>query len=133
MNPYNPMGSNMPFGSFGMNPGMNQGLNANQTNLQPDSFRNVYGVLGGLQSLLHIFTSILDLLYFLKAFKTLVIDLLIKLLKKLLGIIKYLFTLKWMFDLIAKTNSYYSKFIYSSKYFYTFSIVFKITLILSNN
>ncbi len=38
MNPYSPQYGGM---QFNMNPGLNQ-----NANLQPDSFRNVYGVLG---------------------------------------------------------------------------------------
>jgi len=87
-------------------------------------------VSGGLQSLLHIFTSILDLLYFVKAFKTLVIDLLLAIVKKLLGVLKYLITLKWMVDFISKSNSVYANLIHGSKYFKYFSIAFKSTLIL---
>lgn len=77
-----------------------------------------------------MFTSVIDLLYFAKAFKTLVLDLLLNIIKKLFNFIKYLFTLKWMFDLIGKTNSIYSNIIYSSKYFKSFAFIFKTSLIL---
>lgn len=43
MNAYSPIMA----GAFplGMNPSMNQGINVN-SNVQPDSFRSVYGILG---------------------------------------------------------------------------------------
>lgn len=42
-NPYGNYGNNM-YGN--MNTGFNQGLNQNTQNLQSNSFRNVFGVLG---------------------------------------------------------------------------------------
>ena len=50
--------------------GMQNRMNPNQQS-DPGAFRNVYGVLGGIQSLLHIFTSLVDVLYLLKSFKNL--------------------------------------------------------------
>lgn len=125
----------------GMNSNINNSLNQTQSalNMQPNSFRNVFGILGtnyykfyslgGVQSLLHIFTSILDLLYFAKAIKSLIIDLLINLLKKIFGLLKYVLTLRWIIDLISKTNLVYAKVIYSSPYFKSFTFLFRFTII----
>lgn len=127
----------------GMNSNINNSLNQTQIglNMQPNSFRNVFGILGtnyyklnlyslgGVQSLLHIFTSILDLLYFAKAIKSLIIDLLINLLKKIFRLLKYVLTLRWIIDLISKTNSVYAKVIYSSPYFKSFTFLFRFTII----
>jgi hypothetical protein len=54
---------------------------------------------------------------------------LINLLKKIFRLLKYVLTLRWMIDLIAKTNSVYAKIIYSSPYFKNFSLLFKFSII----
>ena len=54
----------------------------------------------------------------------------IAILKKILKAIKYLMTLKWLFDIISKLNSVYGKLIYKTKYFKSFAIIYKLILIL---
>lgn len=119
-------------------------MNRNNPMMQPnnqgtpnESFRNVFGVLGksinlligGLQSLLHIFTSFIDILYFAKAFKSLIIDLLIMLLKKIYKILKYLLTFKWFVNFVRLMNSKYASIIYKSKNFKLYSICLRLFLI----
>lgn len=43
---------------------------------------------------------------------------------------RYLFTLKWIFDLVAKLNKSYGNLIYKTKHFKSFSIIYKLCLIL---
>ena len=111
-------------------------LQQNNQGSPNESFRNVFGILGkinnlligGLQSLLHIFTSLIDILYFAKAFKSLIIDLLIALLKKIFRILRYLLTFKWFVKLIQLLNSKYASVIYQSKNFKFYSICLKLFL-----
>ena len=111
-------------------------LQQNNQGSPNESFRNVFGILGkinnlligGLQSLLHIFTSLIDILYFAKAFKSLIIDLLIALLKKIFRILRYLLTFKWFVKLIQLLNSKYASVIYQSKNFKFYSICLKLLL-----
>jgi hypothetical protein len=51
-------------------------------------------------------------------------------LKKVLRALRYLFTLKWIFDIIAKMNKTYGNIIYKTKHFKSFALVYKIFLIL---
>ena len=116
-------------------------LQQNNQGNQNESFRNVFGVLGkinnlligGLQSLLHIFTSLIDILYFAKAFKLLIIDLLFALLKKIFRILRYLLTFKWFVKLIQVLNSKYASVIYQSKNFKFYSICIKLFLASGKN
>jgi hypothetical protein len=125
---------NMNINYMNRNNPMNQ---QNNNALSNDSFRNVFGVLGklnilligGLQSLLHIFTSFIDILYFAKAFKSLILDLLIMLLKKILRILRYLLTFKWFINFVKLISSKYSRVIYKSKNFKMYSIFFRLFLI----
>jgi len=111
-------------------------LQQNNQGNQNESFRNVFGILGkinnlligGLQSLLHIFTSLIDILYFAKAFKSLIIDLLFALMKKIFRILRYLLTFKWFVKLIQVLNSKYASVIYQSKNFKFYSICIKFFL-----
>jgi len=69
-------------------------------------------------------------MYFGQAIKSLIVDLLLNLIRKVLRLLKYMFTFKWLIDLVSKTNSLYGRLIYSSKYFKHFSSMFKLSLII---
>lgn len=59
----------MNYGMYGPSM-MNTMQPAAQNTVMSGSFRNVFGVIGGFQSLVNIFSSMLDILYFLKTAKT---------------------------------------------------------------
>jgi hypothetical protein len=69
-------------------------------------------------------------MYFGQAIKSLIVDLLLNLIRKVLRLLKYMLTFKWLIDLVSNSNSLYGRLIYSSKYFKHFSSIFKLTLIL---
>jgi hypothetical protein len=61
--------------------------------------------------------------------KNRVVDSLFLILKKLLMIMKYVITLRWVFDIVGKLNTTYGKLIYNTHYFKHFSLIYKIVIL----
>jgi len=87
-------------GGMGMGMGMNMGMNTMQQNPQQMSpfVQILYGLLSGLQSVLHLGSTLIDFTYILRVVKNISVDVLKYLLKRLIRLLIYLIKLKWIVD-----------------------------------
>ena len=87
----------------------------------------LYGIIGGVQTLIHIISSSLDVYYFGKEFKSLVIDSLIQLSGFCVKLIKYIASFQWMTDAIYGIQYLQNK--YNFIKYNTMRIYFRIGII----
>lgn len=59
----------------------------------------IYGLIGGIQTIIHMLSSLLDVYYFATEFKRFVIDTVVRLVKSFGKIVKYIFSLRWFWDI----------------------------------
>lgn len=64
-----------------------------------EGLKILYGVIGGIQTIIHFLSSMLDIYYFGKEFKRLIIDTIISIAKILLSFFKYIITFRWVKDI----------------------------------
>ena len=96
----------------------------NQNQISP-TFTNIYGVLSGLQSLVSSAGTLVDIAFFIKSFKEILFKIIIWLLSKIYYLLRYIITLRWLFDIYLKLGilsnsainimwkSYFSKIFFS--------------------
>ena len=70
----------------------------------------LYGIIGGVQTLIHIISSSLDVYYFGKEFKSLVIDSLIQLSGFCVKLIKYIASFQWITDALYNVQYFQNKY-----------------------
>ena len=87
----------------------------------------LYGIIGGVQTLIHIISSSLDVYYFGKEFKSLVIDSLIQLSGFCVKLIKYIASFQWITDTLYNVQYFQNK--YSFIKYNTMRIYFRIGII----
>ena len=87
----------------------------------------LYGIIGGVQTLIHIISSSLDVYYFGKEFKSLVIDSLIQLSGFCVKLIKYIASFQWITDALYNVQYFQNK--YSFIKYNTMRIYFRIGII----
>ena len=87
----------------------------------------LYGIIGGIQTLIHIISSSLDVYYFGKEFKSLVIDSLIQLSGFCVKLIKYIASFQWITDALYNVQYFQNK--YSFIKYNTMRIYFRIGII----
>ena len=87
----------------------------------------LYGIIGGVQTLIHIISSSLDVYYFGKEFKSLVIDSLIQLSGFCVKLIKYIVSFQWITDALYNVQYFQNK--YSFIKYNTMRIYFRIGII----
>ena len=97
-NPYNQFSPNQ------FNP--NQQQDVGQMNF---GVKVLYGVLSGSQSLLHLLGSLVDVAYIFNQLKSILYGIIIGLIKKIIGLIYYILSLKWILDAYKGANLLFIK------------------------
>ena len=72
-----------------------------QTSLEAmdEGVKILYGIIGGVQTIIHVLSSMLDIYYFGKEFKRLIIDTILSIAKIILSFFKYIITFGWVKDI----------------------------------
>ena len=81
--------------------------NISNTNENNNSFliKTIYGIIGGIQSIIHIISGFCDTFYLLKEFKIYILDNLFKAIKSIISFLRYLLTFQFINNKIAKLIS----------------------------
>ena len=81
--------------------------NISNTNENNNSFliKTIYGIIGGIQSIIHIISGFCDTFYLLKEFKIYILDSLFKAIKSIISFLRYLLTFQFINNKIAKLIS----------------------------
>ena len=85
----------------------NYNNNINNTNENNNSvlINTIYGIIGGIQSIIHIISGFCDTFYLLKEFKIYILDSLFKAIKSIISFLRYLLTFQFINNKIAKLIS----------------------------
>ena len=88
-------------GNFGNN------INISSNNENNNSFliKTIYGIIGGIQSILHIISGVCDIFYLFKEFKIYILDNIFKAIKSIINFLKYLLTFQFINNKLAKLIS----------------------------
>ena len=73
-------------------------MNNNEQEENSNSFliKSIYGILGGIQSILHVISGFCDIFYLIKEFKLYIIDNIFKAIKSIISFLKYLLTFQFI-------------------------------------
>ena len=84
----------------------NNNINNNNGN-NNNSFliKSIYGIIGGIQSILHIISGICDIFYLLKEFKTYILENIFKGIKLAINYLKYILTFEFINNKTARLIS----------------------------
>lgn len=107
------------YGGMGMMNGNFGGAmnNPNQQDAQMGmGIKVMYGVLSGGQSLLHLVGSFIDIAFFVRQIKGALTKLLIFLIKQAFRLLKYIITLRWIYDSVRLSGSVVNTYIIKAKY-----------------
>ena len=77
----------------------------------------LYGVLSGSQSLLNLLGSFVDIAFFIRQVKGIVLNILIYLIKRIFRLVKYLVTLRWIIDIMSSSGLLAKKILLSTSYY----------------
>ena len=81
---------------------LNNGKNKNN---KPFVIKTIYGIIGGIQSILHILSGLCDLFYLLKEFKIYVLENIFKTIKLSISFLRYLLNFEFLDNKITKLIS----------------------------
>ena len=76
--------------------------NGDNDNNKPFVIKTIYGIIGGIQSILHILSGLCDLFYLLKEFKIYVLENIFKTIKLSISFLRYLLNFEFLDNKITK-------------------------------
>ena len=76
--------------------------NGDNENNKPFVIKTIYGIIGGIQSILHILSGLCDLFYLLKEFKIYVLENIFKTIKLSISFLRYLLNFEFLDNKITK-------------------------------
>ena len=76
--------------------------NGDNKNNKPFVIKTIYGIIGGIQSILHILSGLCDLFYLLKEFKIYVLENIFKTIKLSISFLRYLLNFEFLDNKITK-------------------------------
>ena len=79
--------------------------NGDNENNKPFVIKTIYGIIGGIQSILHILSGLCDLFYLLKEFKIYVLENIFKTIKLSISFLRYLLNFEFIDNKITKLIS----------------------------
>ena len=79
--------------------------NGDNENNKPFVIKTIYGIIGGIQSILHILSGLCDLFYLLKEFKIYVLENIFKTIKLSISFLRYLLNFEFLDNKITKLIS----------------------------
>ena len=79
--------------------------NGDNENNKPFVIKTIYGIIGGIQSILHILSGLCDLFYLLKEFKIYVLENVFKTIKLSISFLRYLLNFEFLDNKITKLIS----------------------------
>ena len=79
--------------------------NEDNENNKPFVIKTIYGIIGGIQSILHILSGLCDLFYLLKEFKIYVLENIFKTIKLSISFLRYLLNFEFLDNKITKLIS----------------------------
>lgn len=74
----------------------------NNDNNNPDLLKVIYGIIGGIQSILHIISGFFDAFYLANEFKTYILENIFKGIKTIIKYLKYILTFQFINNKITK-------------------------------
>ena len=75
---------------------MDNNININQKNDKSYTVKIIYGILGGVQSVLHILSGFLDIFYIFKEFKIYILENIFKGIKYIINALRHILTFKFI-------------------------------------